>query len=205
MKIAPHLGGAAALAFVCLAPGLSRADTDVSRPAPTETPSASPETAPQAASSGAMSKSLRRPSATVALGPVGIVSQTPHVRRNCFPGKLTAILHDISSHFGRPVIVTSGLRTGGRRGSFHRTCKAADFQIAGVAPSVITRYARGLSGVGGVGAYSHTRSVHVDIGDRVFSWYGGRRRSAALSPGCCPACAMAEAGRSGAPRFSCSA
>ncbi len=73
--------------------------------------------------------------------------------------------------------------------------------MAGVAPSSIARYARSLGTVGGVGIYGHTRSVHVDVGDRVFSWHGNRRRSAMLgSGGCCPACA-AMASAKGKPRF----
>lgn len=93
------------------------------------------------------------------------------------------------------MIVTSGLRTGGRRGSLHRSCKAADIQIAGVSGFAIARYARSLDGVGGVGTYRHTRSIHIDVGERVFSWHGNRRRVAELRGGCCPDCAGARGGR----------
>jgi uncharacterized protein YcbK (DUF882 family) len=120
---------------------------------------------------------------------------------SCFPGRLSAVLRDISGHFGRAVVVTSGYRGGGRSGSFHRTCQAADIQIAGVSPSAIARYARSLDQVGGVGTYGHTRSVHVDVGDRVFSWFGSRRRSAMLGgPGCCATCS-ALVSANGKPRF----
>ncbi|MGL4439992.1 MAG: YcbK family protein [Bosea sp. (in: a-proteobacteria)] len=134
-------------------------------------------------------------------GAGAILTQTSSVRTSCFPGRLNAVLRDISGHFGRAVVVTSGHRGGGRRGSYHHKCQAADIQIAGVSPSAIARYARSLSAVGGVGTYGHTRSVHVDVGDRVFSWYGNRRRSAMLGgSGCCQTCtAMASA--SGKPRF----
>ncbi|MGL5735626.1 MAG: YcbK family protein [Beijerinckiaceae bacterium] len=108
----------------------------------------------------------------------GIEKQIPSVVTGCFPASLRAVLADISSHFGgKPVIVTSGHRHGGRRGSYHRKCMAADIQIAGISPGAIARYARSHPSVGGVGTYGHTRSVHVDVGGRVYSWYGkGRGR-----------------------------
>jgi hypothetical protein len=113
---------------------------------------------------------------------------------NCFPGELQAVLQRIGSHFGGAVVVTSGYRTGGRRGSYHRRCMAADIQIAGVSAAAIARFARTLPEVGGVGTYGHTRSVHVDVGDRDLTWHGGRGRSASLrGHGCCPVCdAMAR-------------
>ena len=119
--------------------------------------------------------------------------QTEAVSISCFPTRLRSVLSRISSHFGKPVIVTSGYRSSGRRGSLHRVCKAADIQIAGVSGFAIARYARSLDDVGGVGTYRHTRSVHVDIGERVFSWHGNRRRVASIGGGCCPDCARAGA------------
>lgn len=127
-----------------------------------------------------------------------ILKQTGHVSMACFPGKLRGVLVDISQHFGRPVVVTSGYRGGGRRFSYHKRCMAADIQIAGVSPRQIARFARAHHAVGGVGTYGHTRSVHVDIGEREFTWHGSsRRRNAALGTGCCPACASLEAARTG--------
>ncbi len=126
-----------------------------------------------------------------------IMVQTDGVRISCFPEALRGALRQISTHFGRPVVVTSGLRGGGRRGSYHKRCMAADIQIAGVSPGAIARFARKMDGVGGVGTYGHTRSVHVDVGERVFSWHGSRRRNAALGSGCCPTCAAMEAAATG--------
>jgi uncharacterized protein YcbK (DUF882 family) len=54
---------------------------------------------------------------------------------------------------------------------------AADVQIAGVSPGTLAKYFRAQAGVGGVGTYGHTRSVHVDVAPRVYSWSHGRRRS----------------------------
>lgn len=143
----------------------------------------------------------RFPASAYSAGTGPILTQTGSVRTTCFPSRLNAVLRDISGHFGRPVVVTSGYRGGGRSGSYHRKCQAADIQIAGVAPSAIARYARSMDSVGGVGTYGHTRSVHVDVGDRVFSWYGNRRRNAMMgSPGCCPTC-TAMVASDGKPRF----
>lgn len=138
------------------------------------------------------------PEAAFRAGSRDMLPQTTSVRTSCFPGSLRGVLADIAGHFGRPVVVTSGYRPGGRRGSYHRRCMAADIQIAGVAPGAIARYARSHWNVGGVGTYGHTRSVHVDVGDRVYTWRGGsRRRTASLGAGCCPVCAAMEAERRG--------
>ena len=109
--------------------------------------------------------------------------QTEEVVTSCFPASLKDVLADISQHFGSPVLVTSGYRTaahnrraGGAGHSYHVQCLAADVQIAGIAPNDIARYARTLDAVGGVGRYGHTKSVHVDVGERKFSWYGLHRR-----------------------------
>jgi hypothetical protein len=193
--------GAAALALAALLCGQANADSagdsNFVRQTADEaatTPAGAPRHEPRPAAEPRVDK---LPASAHARG-AGILTQTDHVRIGCFPGELRGVLHQISAHFGKPVVVTSGQRSGGRRGSFHRTCMAADIQIAGVSPSAIARFARGLDAVGGVGTYGHTRSVHVDVGDRVFSWHGPRRRTAALSAGgCCPTCAAMEAAATG--------
>ena len=93
-----------------------------------------------------------------------------------FGSNLRQVLARMSKHFGSPVIVTSGFRTGGRRHSQHRYCKAADIQIAGARPSQIVGYAQLQDEVGGIGTYRHTRSVHVDVREQKISWYGNRGR-----------------------------
>lgn len=111
--------------------------------------------------------------------------QTDAVRTACFPPALREVLDRMSRHFGAPVVVTSGYRSarenrraGGARRSLHTRCLAADVQIAGVRPSAIARFAKAQDDIGGVGVYRHTRSVHVDIGERKMSWSGrgGRAR-----------------------------
>ena len=118
--------------------------------------------------------------AQVAAG--GLVKQTSAVQTNCFAAPLRGVLADMRSHFGRPVIVTSGFRShshnrraGGAKRSLHTHCMAADVQISGVSPAAIARWARSHPTVGGVGTYRRTRSVHVDVGVRTASWGGGSR------------------------------
>ena len=122
--------------------------------------------------------------ASEALGHGGVMEkQTERVDTSCFPTSLKDVLADIGQHFGGPVVVTSGYRSagenrhaGGARHSYHVRCLAADIQIGGIAPGDIARYARTLEAVGGVGRYGHTKSVHVDVGERKFSWFGLHRR-----------------------------
>lgn len=200
------LPGAAAFAAACLASSLLSPRAFASENDNTVFPFAAETTAPlppETPLPAAPRKvSLEKLPAEAETGTAGtILTQTPSVRTGCFPGDLRAVLTQISVHFGRPVVVTSGHRGGGRRGSFHRSCQAADVQIAGISPAAIARHARSLPGVGGVGTYGHTRSVHVDVGERVFSWHGARRRSASLNSGCCPDCAAAAVARGQRPRF----
>lgn len=99
---------------------------------------------------------------------VAFVHQTRSVRSSCLTGDLRVLLRKLRDKFGREVVLTSGYRPPGRArpGSYHRRCMAADIQIPGVAPSRVARAARAIPGIGGVGTYCHTRSVHVDVGPR---------------------------------------
>jgi uncharacterized protein YcbK (DUF882 family) len=110
--------------------------------------------------------------------------QTDHVSTTCFNGQLRGVLAQIGQRFGSPVIVTSGYRRS--RTSYHGKCMAADIQIDGVSPGAIFAYARSLPSVGGVGRYGYTRSVHVDVAPRKFTWGTGRKRYAALGQGLLP-------------------
>jgi uncharacterized protein YcbK (DUF882 family) len=105
----------------------------------------------------------------------GIEKQISSVSTGCLKPALMGIISNASQHFGSPAIITSGYRAGRR--SYHGKCMAADVQIAGVAPSTLARYFRKQDGVGGVGTYGHTRSVHVDVAPRSYTWHHGRRKS----------------------------
>jgi uncharacterized protein YcbK (DUF882 family) len=108
-------------------------------------------------------------------GPAGtIVRQTPSVSISCLRPRLVGVLRRASLHFGSAAIVTSGYRPGRR--SYHGKCMAADVQIAGVSPGTLARYFKAQPGVGGVGSYGHTRSVHVDVAERKFNWHGKKKR-----------------------------
>jgi hypothetical protein len=193
----PLSAGARAVAATLVALPLSlvaahsaRSEPDLMRPSPDPAFAvASLPDAPDVMTSAPPRPSENAASDLLLQAPGSLIKQTASVSIACFPVRLRTALSRISTHFGRPVIVTSGHRSGGRRGSLHRSCKAADIQIAGVSSVAIARYARSLDGVGGVGTYRHTRSIHVDVGERVFSWHGNRRRVASLQGGCCPDCA----------------
>ncbi|GMB80988.1 hypothetical protein NN6n1_17710 [Shinella zoogloeoides] len=102
--------------------------------------------------------------------------QTPRVRHRCFPGRLQAVLAHIARQVGRRPLVTSGHRTNGRRGSYHRKCLAADIRVPGVAVQRILAAARSAPAIGGVGTYCNG-IVHVDVGPRrSWSHCGGLAR-----------------------------
>jgi Peptidase M15 len=126
----------------------------------------------------------------------GIRKQSPSVSTGCLRGDLMGILRRASNHFGSAVVITSGYR-GGRGRSYHAKCMAADVQIAGVGSGTLARYFRAQAGVGGVGTYGHTRSVHVDVASRKFNWHG--RRSSRRFAEACPCCGSAVHGQRSTP------
>jgi hypothetical protein len=79
------------------------------------------------------------------------------VQTDCFPETLRKALDQIAAHFKSEVLVTSGKRDRGRRGSLHRSCKAADIRIVGVSPGEVARVARVIPGINGVGTYRRLR------------------------------------------------
>ena len=91
--------------------------------------------------------------------------QTPRVSSSCFPARLRGVLAHIAAQTGRRLVVTSGARHGGRRGSYHRRCMAADIRVPGVPVRRIVAAARNAPGIGGIGTYCNG-IVHVDIGPR---------------------------------------
>ena len=97
-------------------------------------------------------------------GFAGVDKQVDSVQTACLKPQLVAMIQQAGRHFGGTPIITSGYRNRGRRGSYHRRCAAADFQIAGVSSAQIVSYLRQLPGAGGVGTYCHTKSVHLDTG-----------------------------------------
>lgn len=128
---------------------------------------------------GTLSTPTRRSSSGAPVarsGPAGnIARQIPSVSTACLKPGLVRIIRDASSHFGSAAVITSGFRPGRR--SYHGKCMAADVQIAGVHPGTLAKYFRSRPGVGGVGTYTHTRSVHVDVAERRYSWHRGGQRT----------------------------
>lgn len=93
-----------------------------------------------------------------------------HVVTRCFPQDLRSALDTIAGHFNAEVLVTSGHRNRGRRGSLHRSCKAADIRVAGVPASEVARFARSIPGVNGVGVYRRIGLTHIDVRNERSSW-----------------------------------
>jgi uncharacterized protein YcbK (DUF882 family) len=114
------------------------------------------------------------------LAPNGLWLQTEKVNTGCFKPELLEVLKSIEKHYGKPIIVTSGLREAKRnrsRQSLHTRCEAADIQIAGVSKWELADYLRTMPGRGGVGTYCHTESVHIDVGsERDWNWRCRRRK-----------------------------
>ncbi len=114
------------------------------------------------------------------LAPNGLFLQTDRVKTGCFKPELLQVLKTVEKHYGKPIIVTSGLRAAKRnraRQSLHTRCEAADIQIAGVDKWELAEYLRTMPGRGGVGTYCHTESVHIDIGpERDWNWRCRRKK-----------------------------
>ena len=106
-----------------------------------------------------------------------------HVKTHCFPTKLRRLMNKVERHFGKKLVLTSGYRSsrynrrvGGAKRSQHVHCKAVDFHIRGVNKYSLARYVKTLRGVGGVGSYCKSSSIHMDIGPKR-SWHWGCGKS----------------------------
>lgn len=106
--------------------------------------------------------------------------QTPAVRTGCFPQQLVSLIDAIEEKYKKKVVVTSGARDRGRRGSLHRHCAAADIIVPGVSGAELASFAKTIPGVGGVGRYCHPYLVHIDIG-RSRDWAFGCQKIAGKS------------------------
>jgi uncharacterized protein YcbK (DUF882 family) len=95
-------------------------------------------------------------------------------------GLLMMILQTLRDKLGKPVSISSGYRTpsynascGGMDNSEHTKGKAADIQVAGVAPIdlayAVVKVAKDLGLLRGIGVYP--TFVHVDVGDYIGYWY----------------------------------
>ncbi|KRC57507.1 YcbK family protein [Ensifer sp. Root231] len=108
------------------------------------------------------------------LAPSGLILQTEKVEAGCFKPELMQMLKQVETHYGRQVMVTSGLRpikVNRAKQSLHTRCEAADIQVKGVSKWELADFLRSIPGRGGVGTYCHTESVHIDIGaQRDWNW-----------------------------------
>ncbi len=108
------------------------------------------------------------------LAPSGLILQTEKVDAGCFKPELMQMLKNVETHYGKKVMVTSGLRpikVNRSKQSLHTRCEAADIQVEGVSKWELADFLRSIPGRGGVGTYCHTESVHIDIGaQRDWNW-----------------------------------
>lgn len=108
------------------------------------------------------------------LAPSGLILQTEKVEAGCFKPELMQMLKKVETHYGKQVMVTSGLRpikVNRAKQSLHTRCEAADIQVQGVSKWDLAEFLRNIPGRGGVGTYCHTESVHIDIGaQRDWNW-----------------------------------
>ncbi|MHC2297770.1 uncharacterized protein YcbK (DUF882 family) [Rhizobium mongolense] len=119
------------------------------------------------------------------VAPNGLHIQNNNVEVGCFKPEMLNVIKAVETHFGKPVIVTSGYRdaghnrmVGGAEESMHKTCDAADIKIDGVSKWEIAAFIRSLPNRGGVGTYCHTESVHLDTGkSRDWNWGCGAGRT----------------------------
>ncbi|TDW34883.1 peptidase M15-like protein [Rhizobium azibense] len=119
------------------------------------------------------------------VAPNGLHIQNGNVEVGCFKPGMLSVIKAVETHFGKPVIVTSGYRdaghnrmVGGAEESMHKTCDAADIKIEGVSKWDIAAFIRSLPDRGGVGTYCHTESVHLDTGKtRDWNWSCGAGRT----------------------------
>ena len=92
--------------------------------------------------------------------------------------RLVELVQNIRTHFGRPLIITSGYRTprhnaaiGGAAHSQHLYGRAADIVVVGVSPEQVADYAECLMPhSGGVGRYRSF--THVDVRADKARWRG---------------------------------
>ena len=86
------------------------------------------------------------------------------------PERLLWYLYIVGYHYDRPVGLVSGLRTGARAKSRHRTGMAADIRIEGVAPEALWAYTKTRFKKVGLGWYPNSRFVHLDVRDKSYYW-----------------------------------
>lgn len=92
--------------------------------------------------------------------------------------KLVEALEDVRTHFGKPVVINSGLRcddhnkkVGGAKASRHLLGTAADIRIAGVSPNDVHAYLNEkYTDKYGVGKYR--TFTHIDVRANKARWKG---------------------------------
>lgn len=90
----------------------------------------------------------------------------------CVPLQLKIAITKVAKRYG-PVQVHSthrwpleNARKGGKKRSYHLTCRAVDFSVRGGSPQEIKRYLASMRAVGGFSYYPRGNFFHIDTGPR---------------------------------------
>ena len=92
----------------------------------------------------------------------------------CVPWSLKRVLRRVAHHYGDVHVFSTwrspwhNRRVGGASGSYHKTCRAADFTVKGADMRQVYAYVKRQSAVGGHKLYSRRRGghIHIDTGPR---------------------------------------
>ena len=92
----------------------------------------------------------------------------------CVPFGLKRVLRRVAYHYGDVEVFSTfrspwhNWRVGGASGSYHKTCRAADFKVRGADMREVYAYVKRQSAVGGHKLYSRGRGghIHIDNGPR---------------------------------------
>lgn len=105
--------------------------------------------------------------------------------------KLVALLQQVRTHFGSPVVINSGYRSpahnantpNAKSGSYHTRGMAADIRVSGVSSLEVCRYAEEL-GVNGIGWYASDKDgyfSHLDTRPRSKRFYWQTQKTIGVS------------------------
>lgn len=101
---------------------------------------------------------------------------------SCVPGSIKAKLGEVRRKFGRIKIISTYRRgariAGSRRASYHRYCRAVDFNPPRGKYWQVAKYLKRTWRKGGIGTYSgRMNHIHIDNSGRLTRWHkGGKSR-----------------------------
>ncbi|MBO6813607.1 MAG: YcbK family protein [Rhizobiaceae bacterium] len=90
----------------------------------------------------------------------------------CVPLSLKIAITKVAKRYGSVRVHSThrwpleNARKGGKKKSYHLTCRAVDFSVRGGSPSEIKRYLVSMPQVGGYSYYPRGNFFHIDTGPR---------------------------------------